>query len=184
MNDVVRKIAQFIKDYDMQLYTHCLRTAIRAEKLGKLMGCDSDLIYQASIIHDLGKIGICRTIFDKPSKLTVIERKAIDMHSFVGYSLASNLGVPKDICALILYHHGFNKEHFGECSVISDELKKCINIVRVSDTYDALTSERVYCKQLSHDVAIGILYKNPELDKNTIKQLDDLYKMDLFANIV
>lgn len=184
MNCNVEKIAGFIKSYDSQLYNHCLRTAIRSEKLGRLMNCDTELIYQAALIHDLGKIGISRSIFDKPSKLTAIERRAIDMHSFIGYSLAINLVVPKNICILILYHHGYYKERFGECSFVPDNLKECINIIRISDIYDALTSERAYCKQLSHNVAIKILYENSDLDKDMIRKLDTLYKMNVSDKVV
>lgn len=178
MDKNVAKISRFIKKYDTQLYGHCVRTALRAKRLSELLNVDSDLIYQAALIHDLGKIGISKSIFDKPEKLTKNDRRAVDLHSFIGYSMAYNMGVPKNICILILYHHGYNKERFGECSCIPEDYKLLVDIIRISDIYDALTSERIYKKSVSHREAINMLFEHSELDNDLINKFDVLYMMN------
>lgn len=178
MDKNVAKMLGFIKEYDTQLYEHCVRTALRAKRLSELLNVDAELVYQAALIHDLGKIGVSKSIFDKPEKLTDNDRKAVDLHSFIGYSIAYNMGVPKSICVLILYHHGYNKERFEQCSCIPEDYKLLIDIIRISDIYDALTSERIYRKSVSHREAINKLLKFSEFDNDLINKFDVLYMMN------
>ena len=179
MNGRVAKVSEFLKEYDLQLYEHCLRTAIRAKSLAELLNVNLELVYQAALIHDVGKMGVSNTIFNKTSALSDNERKAVDLHSFIGYSLAYNMGVPKDICILILYHHGYQKERFGEYSFIPEEFKLLIDIIRISDIYDALTSDRVYRKKMSHGKAINSLYDDFEFDGKLISKFDVLCTMKI-----
>lgn len=53
-----------------------------------------------------------------------------------------------------------------------------MDIIRISDIYDALTSERIYKKSVSHREAINMLLEHSELDNDLINKFDVLYMMN------
>jgi PAS domain S-box-containing protein len=123
-----------------------------------------ETIYQSSILHDIGKVGIPDAILMKPNKLLPDEFEVIKRHTtFGGDALKaveqtiqgkSFLTLGKEIA---YYHHekwdgsGYPKGLKGE------EIPLSTRIVALADVYDALTSEREYKRAYSHEKAASIL---------------------------
>jgi response regulator RpfG family c-di-GMP phosphodiesterase len=121
-------------------------------------------IYDSSILHDIGKVGIPDVILLKPGPLTPEEFEVIKKHTEIGYNalkdpseeLGENsfLDMAKDI---ILYHHerwdgkGYPRGLKGEHIPIS------ARIVSIGDIYDALTTKRPYKEAMSHHSAVEIM---------------------------
>lgn len=121
-------------------------------------------LYDSSILHDIGKVGIPDSILLKPGPLTHEEFEIIKGHTLIGYNALktaseelgddSFLRMAMDIT---LYHHerwdgmGYPKGLKGT------EIPLAARIVTIGDVYDALTTRRPYKKQYTHEQAIEIM---------------------------
>jgi HD-GYP domain-containing protein (c-di-GMP phosphodiesterase class II)/ligand-binding sensor protein len=98
----------------------------------------------ASLLHDIGKIGIPDVILSKPGKLNYAEKMAVQVHSTVGYSILKSIENMNSVKDAILDHHerydgeGYPNKKSGE------NISKLARIISVADTYDAITTKRPY----------------------------------------
>jgi len=105
-----------------------------------------ELIKQASMLHDLGKIGISEKILLKSSKLDKKEFEEIKKHPQIGVDIIRPIQFFHNIIPLMLYHHerwdgkGYPRGLKGE------EIPIGARIIAISDVYQALTSHRPYQK--------------------------------------
>ena len=135
-----------------------IMSAFIAEKLG-WSSADVDLIRAAAPLHDVGKIGISDAILLKPGPLTADERLIIQQHSSIGGKILSNSNSPIIQMAerIALWHHenwdgsGYPHKLKGEKNPLE------ARIVGLVDVYDALRSDRVYRRGLSHDEVLEVL---------------------------
>ncbi|MCX7677916.1 MAG: response regulator [Spirochaetes bacterium] len=121
-------------------------------------------LYDSSILHDIGKVGIPDSILLKPGPLSHEEFEIIKGHTIIGYNALktaseelgddSFLRMAMDIT---LFHHerwdglGYPKGLKG------NEIPLAARIVTIGDVYDALTTRRPYKKQYPHEHAIEIM---------------------------
>ncbi len=121
-------------------------------------------IYYSSILHDIGKVGVPDTILQKPSKLTANEFEIMKHHTILGgYALdsidsqtsgKSFLTIGKEIA----YFHHEKWDGTGYPNGLKGEdIPLSARIVALADIYDALVSERVYKKAMSHAEARTII---------------------------
>lgn len=120
----------------------------------------------ASILHDIGKVGIPDAVLLKPGKLTAEEFDTIKQHSRMGsdalkdievkYHAETFISMAKEIS---LYHHErWNGKGYPE-GLQGDQIPLAARIVSLVDVYDALTCKLVYKEAFSHDQAIKIIVK-------------------------
>lgn len=175
-NNSLDTCLQMIDCYDSRLSYHCRRTAEIAGSLAMIKGYDEkicSLIYTAGCIHDIGKIVMPPEVLNKSGKLTREERKMIDLHAYQGYRILRNLRFEKDICEIVLFHHGFNKPRFASVPEPRKEIVEYAKIMKVADAFDALTSERSYSKQMSSKKAIEIMLEDQTFSKENIQMLNN-----------
>jgi HD-GYP domain-containing protein (c-di-GMP phosphodiesterase class II) len=123
-----------------------------------------DDISLSSILHDIGKIGIESAILKKEGPLTPKEFAAVQKHAKIGgnalelseQTLGQNsfLAIARDIC---YYHHEWWDGSGYPFKLSGENIPLPARIVSLTDTYDALTSQRCYQKPRSHEEAISIL---------------------------
>ena len=106
----------------------------------------------AGELHDVGKVGVDEEILCKPDRLTDSEWRQVKRHPEIGADLlfSSNLD---DIANWVLAHHerpdGTGYPH-GLCD---EEISLEAKILAVADAYDAMRTERIYQRALSHEEA-------------------------------
>lgn len=114
-------------------------------------------IKQASILHDLGKIGINEKILHKKSKLTKSEFEEIKKHSQISVDIMRPIQSLRPVMPLILHHH----ERWDGKGYPYGLKKKNIplgsRIVAVVDAYQAMVSDRPYRKAYSKESAMKII---------------------------
>ncbi len=117
-------------------------------------------LHIASLLHDIGKIGIPEAILNKNGPLTDEERKKINEHSLVG---AMILGPIKDLDEAILgvkYHHErFDGKGYPE-GLRSHQIPMIAAVISVADAFDAMTTDRPYRKALTKEQAVVELERN------------------------
>lgn len=118
-----------------------------------------ELIGNAAVMHDVGKISIPDKILSKPGRLTQEEFEIIKTHTIRGCELLENIKQLKksesyeycyDICR---HHHERYDGHGYPDGLKGDEISIWAQVVSIADVYDALVNERVYKKAYSYEEA-------------------------------
>jgi response regulator RpfG family c-di-GMP phosphodiesterase len=123
-------------------------------------------IYDSSILHDIGKVGIPDSILRKPGRLTQEEREIINQHVQIGYNALKSASVQlgdnsflKMAMDIILCHH----EHWDgsgyPTGLKEEQIPLSARIIAISDVYDALVSKRSYKDAFSHEDAVETMKK-------------------------
>jgi putative nucleotidyltransferase with HDIG domain len=161
--DIVQSFITALEFHDNYTKGHSESVASYSVQIGNSLNLgekELDDLYWAAIMHDIGKIIVPSEILNKKGKLSACEYKIIKKHSQIGYEIVSQSDTLKDISEYILYHHerwdgmGYPKGLKG------DEIPLLSQIICVADSWHAMTSERVYKKQLTKEEAIDELLKN------------------------
>ncbi|MBI5207888.1 MAG: HD domain-containing protein [Candidatus Firestonebacteria bacterium] len=119
----------------------------------------------ASILHDIGKIGIKGSILNKNGPLDNMEYKEIKKHPLIGEEAIKSIKKLNDVRAIIRYHHErFDGKMDGKYSSYTGEVKGEdipieSRIISIADSYDAMTSDRPYRKALTKVEAVNIIKK-------------------------
>jgi len=98
----------------------------------------------ASLLHDVGKLGISERILLKPAALTDEERSVIQLHPRIGYQLVRQVPALQGIAPAVLHHHerfdgdGYPGRLRGEAIPLE------ARIIAIADTFSAMTSDRPY----------------------------------------
>ena len=164
---ILYKISEF-KDYET--YEHTVRVGWLSKKLAQQLGLDNDfakLLELAAPFHDIGKVGIPDSILLKPSKLEDHEFEIMKKHTIYGYELLKgySTAVFKLAAEIALTHHErWNGSGYPR-GLKENEIPISAQIVGITDSFDAMVSNRVYKKAKSFDEAFkeieensGILY--------------------------
>jgi putative two-component system response regulator len=116
------------------------------------------LIYDTSILHDIGKVGVPDHILLKPGRLTLEEFEIMKTHTTKGrdtldaalerYPDALFLRFARDIAAT--HHERYDGTGYPE-GLAGDAIPLCGRIVALADYYDALTQRRIYKEAFGHD---------------------------------
>jgi putative nucleotidyltransferase with HDIG domain len=119
----------------------------------------SDLVdlEHAATIHDIGKITVNEFVVNKPGRLTEAEYIMIQQHTSLGHKLLEPLELPKLIMDVIRSHHE-NYDGSGYPDRLAGEhIPLAARIIRITDTYDALISNRGYRPALSRRKALDVM---------------------------
>ena len=122
-------------------------------------GIEEEVIKEAAMLHDLGKVLIPSKIINKPARLNSKEREIMNIHSTLGYELLKTQNIKSEILDLVKYHHQ-NLKRSGYPVLENSELSDIgVQIVSIADKYSALREARVYRRKLSRIESLLILYK-------------------------
>ena len=120
----------------------------------------------ASLLHDVGKIGISEYILGKPGKLTDQELFMIKKHPEIGGHIVEDVEFLKPTVSSILHHHErFDGKGYPD-GLSGEDIPLPSRIISVSETYDFLTSDLSYRKAISKEQAFE------ELKRASGNQLD------------
>lgn len=149
-NDFIKKELSILKDYDIYTYYHSLNVAVESAYTGFQMGLNDELMEQlieAALLHDIGKKYIDINILNKKGKLTSEEFEIIKNHPKWGAQEIKQSGYfSDDVVNGILYHHE-NFDGSGYYGLKGEEIPLLAKLVRITDTFDAMTDKRPYHDQ-------------------------------------
>jgi putative nucleotidyltransferase with HDIG domain len=126
---------------------HTRRVAEYAKMLATSMGYNEEEItslYESAILHDIGKIVTPDSVLLKPGKLTPKEYDIIKEHVIVGESILRNINFDKNIVDIVKYHHERSNGKGYPYGLKGEEIPMMARILAVADTFDAMTTNRIY----------------------------------------
>lgn len=172
----------------LEIYKHGERVCQYSILLGKLLNLDASTMGKLKIAskeHDIGKIICPPEILNKPETLTEKERKIIQNHprnSVKLYVENSPSAIDMDIARAIKAHHeNFDGSGYPD-NLAGTNIPYIARIIRITDSFDALTQERCYKKAVPCDEALGsILYTSRWYDPDMLRLFVESF--DEFVNL-
>jgi PAS domain S-box-containing protein len=159
---------------------HVKRVAKYSRVLAEYCGLDryqSQLLQEASPMHDIGKVGISDAILNKPGRHTPEETEIMKTHTSLGYEMLKHSDKELlKIAAIVAYEHHEKWDGSGyPRGLKGDEISIYARITAIADVFDALGSDRVY-KKAWRDEDIFQMFKEQKA-----KHFDPLL-VDIFLN--
>lgn len=152
-----------LKNRDQYTAQHSLNVCILAVLLGlelELSGDDLKTLGLCALLHDIGKSKIPLEILNKPGKLGDEELEIMHKHTEFGRDILTSDPHIVPEAAEVAYGHHENLAGTGYPQGLKKNmLSHFSKIVAIVDTYDAVTSDRVYQQGRSHLAALDILVK-------------------------
>ena len=152
-------LAKAVDERDADTASHSERVSDLAARIAARLGLDAEqteLTRLATSLHDLGKLAIPEQILHKPGRLTEAERLVVEQHPRTGFQMLENLGIDP-VADLVLHHHERWDGTGYPDGLRGEEIPLGARIIFVADAYDAMTSDRVYQRRLTHQEAIAEL---------------------------
>jgi diguanylate cyclase (GGDEF)-like protein/PAS domain S-box-containing protein len=140
---------------------HCLRVALGVSSWSlalKFSESQRDLVEVASLLHDIGKIGVPDHVLVKPGKLTGEELLLMERHCQIGREILSGCCASPELLDVVKYatawydgsKHGFDRQ--------GDDLPLGSRMIAIVDAFDAMTTDHVYRRAMSRERAMAELY--------------------------
>lgn len=102
------------------------------------------LLAQAAFVHDVGKLALSRTLLQKPGPLSADERALVAQHVTKGVALLRALEVSEAVVDIVAAHHERWDGTGYPNGLAGDAIPLEARILAIADSFDAMTSERVY----------------------------------------
>ena len=159
----IQTVRYTVEAKDTYTRGHSDRVSAFSVMLGKKLGLSKEDLHKLEIgglFHDVGKIGVPDNILQKGDSLTEEEYSEIKSHPTIGAHILSTATIFKDIIPIVKYHHE-NYDGTGYPSRLKgNDIPYLARITAVVDSFDAMTSRRVYRNSLSIQSVIDEIAKN------------------------
>ncbi|MCR5672104.1 MAG: HD-GYP domain-containing protein [Lachnospiraceae bacterium] len=185
-NNTIETIAGAIDARDEYTGGHSERVGFYAQRLAREMADKYELteedilrIGYIGMVHDIGKIGVAEGVLNKAGKLTNEEFSLMKRHAEIGYELMGSMGSEiEGILDGIRHHHErFDGKGYPD-GIAGKNIPLIARILCLADSYDAMTSNRVYRKRLTNEEVKNELIRcsgtqfDPDLTEIFIKLID------------
>ena len=155
---VLESLAHTVEVRDQHSQGHCSRVAANALAIGRALAMtvdESNILYWAALLHDLGKIAVPEYILQKQARLTEDEFSEIRRHPAYGADLLASISSEfKPIADVVRSHHerwdgqGYPLGYRGQ------EIPLMARIIAIVDVFEALTSQRPYRQPMQPEHAL------------------------------
>lgn len=182
--DIVETLRATVEAKDSYTRGHSDRVSAYSMLIGKYLNSSEEELEKLRIgglFHDVGKIGIPDTVLLKNGKLTDEEYDEIKKHPLIGFNIIGNSEMFKDIIPFVKNHHErYDGKGYPE-SLAGENIPYMARIAAIADSFDAMSSRRVYRDSLPKEVVREEIAKNsgtqfdPELVKVFLDIIDNHY---------
>lgn len=153
----IKALTKAIDAKDHYTHGHSERVARYTVMIGNELRLSEDFLEQLeylALMHDIGKIAIPEHILNKPSKLSDEEFNIVRNHAAVGAEIISNIKFIGEHADIVRHHHERIDGRGYPDGLKGDQLSLGAKIVGVADSFDAMTSTRVYRTPLTLQEAV------------------------------
>ena len=140
-------------------------------------------IHVASLLHDVGKIGVDDAILKKPGKLTPEEFEVMKQHTVIGANIMAPIRQMQRLLPGLRSHHERWAGGGYPDGLAGDGIPQMARIIAVADSFDAMTTERPYQKAMSFEAALARLneLKGSGFDEDIVASFNRAYAAGEFA---
>ncbi|RKX70820.1 hypothetical protein DRP53_03720 [candidate division WOR-3 bacterium] len=163
IGNTLQAMAKILETRDPFTAGHQIKVAELARKIAQRLGLSEkriEGIYNAALIHDIGKISVPAEILSRPSKLTKPEFDLVKNHCRIGYEILKGIDFPWPVAEIVLQHHERLDGSGYPQGLKGDRIMLEARILAVADVFEAMTSHRPYRPALTTEAAIDELRRN------------------------
>lgn len=138
-------------DEDMTL-SHCFNSALIGgvfAKWLKLSEEETKILVLSGFLYDVGKLKLPRELLWKPGKLTDLEFAKIKTHTMTGFNMLKDLDLDQHIIKATLMHHERCDGSGYPSRLRGDKIDRFAKYTAIIDSYEAMTSPRIYRESLN-----------------------------------
>jgi len=182
--ELLESLVNIIEKRDAYTAGHTLRVANYCNLIADELGIEKtqkDELYEAAILHDIGKVIVPDTILLKPGTLSKSEYRLIKDHLIAGYEILNSISYYKPLAEIMRYHHEKFDGSGYPYGFKGEEIPLRAHIMIVADAIDAMTSNRIYQarKTMAEAIAEIVRYKgiwyDPVVVDATVKALKNIH---------
>ena len=162
LSESIFAFAKTIELKDHYTGEHVENTVHYATQLAKSLNLpreDVELIKQAAMLHDLGKIGISENILLKKGKLNKKEFEEIKKHPQIGADIIRPIQFLHALIPFIFYHHERWDGKGYPSGIKGEDIPIGARVIAIADVYQALISDRPYHKAFTKAKALELIKK-------------------------
>jgi len=174
--DQVYALAATVDARDPYTSGHSKRIASISEMIGKAIGLSPEelaTLHAASLLHDIGKVGVPDSILTKPDKPTKGEWKVIRKHPAEGARIVIHVKELAALIPMIRHHHEWYDGTGYPDGLKGEDIPIGARIISVADAYDTMTTQRLYRDVVSEEEALKELrrWSGTQFDPELVEAL-------------
>lgn len=180
---------QQLDSLDIYTKSHIHSVPVITKRLCSKLSCSEEYTKFCicnAYLHDIGKLFVPPEILQKRESLTQEEYRIMKMHTIYGYNFCISIPELRKFAKTARSHHE-NKNGTGYPDrLIGNQISLTVDMIKISDIYDALTAKRQYKEAYSREKALSIIYKEvmeAGLSIKIFKALLDIIIEDIKSDI-
>ena len=176
-------IAEAIDKFEGYDHPHAQRIVVLADAIAQkfnLAPHDRLTLQQAALIHDLGELAMNRKYINREGILNDEERIDVQRHPVIGEQETAKKGLSRAVQLLVRWHHEWWNGTGYPDGLQGEQIPLAARILRVCDTYVAMTDSRPYSIPISESEAKRYLteWAGIEFDPKVVKAFLELKNLD------
>lgn len=184
----LEKLARSIDQFEGYQHSHASRIMILADAVARIFNMashDRHALKQAALIHDIGEFVMNREYIKVNRILTEQEQIDMQRHPVIGEQEAAKRGLSRAVQLLVRWHHEWWNGTGYPDVLEREQIPLAARILRVADTFAALTDSRPYSVAISASEAKRYLveWSGIEFDPKVVKMflsLDGLPELESY----
>ncbi|MEZ5427906.1 MAG: HD domain-containing protein [Pyrinomonadaceae bacterium] len=190
LEDRLLKVAATIDEFEGYAHSHARRIATIADAMAQVFNLASNdrrSLRQAALIHDIGEMMMNREYITSSNILREVERIDMQRHPVIGEQEAAKRELNRAVQLLVRWHHEWWNGTGYPDALKHEQIPLAARILRVADTYCALTDSRPYSVPISASEARRYLseWAGIEFDPKVVKAflgLEGIPELESFAD--
>jgi putative nucleotidyltransferase with HDIG domain len=177
--ELLLALSQVIEIRDPYVLGHSQRVAHYAVEIAEEMGLSPErveLVRKASLLHDIGKLGVRESILLKPGRLTPQEFELVKQHTHLGSTVVDNCHSLRKLVPIIHHHHERYDGRGYPDRLGGKNIPVEARILSLADAVEAMASDRPYRKALGSQEIIAEVRQNAggQFDPVVVKAFLDI----------
>ena len=154
--DFLFGLVNLIEERDTYTGGHSMRVAHYSKGIAQFMGLANETcetIYQAGMLHDIGKTVIPDSILLKPDRFNNIEFRLIQQHVSMSKSILDKIPMFRELIPIIESHHERIDGSGYPQGLKDNQIPMEAQIIAIADCFDAMTTRRIYKRTMTKEDA-------------------------------
>jgi len=182
----IKSLAKSLEFKDKYTHGHGERVADLSRRIGTRINLEPkslQILYNAALLHDIGKIGIIDNILNKSSRLDNNEYLVIQRHPVIGEEILQSIVSLREERRIVRHHHEREDGRGYPDGLTGSQLSISEKIIIAADAFDAMNSRRSYRQALPATAIKTELLKNKgrQFDAIVVDVLIEIYEEQLAA---
>jgi len=186
------QLAEAADQFEQYANPHAIRIAAIADKIAEAFHMapqDRKSLRTAARMHDLGEVAMERDYIQRAGSLSDEERIDLQRHPVIGEQEAARASADRDVQLLVRWHHEWWNGTGYPDALRQNEIPLAARILRVADSYAALTDTRPFRPAMTEEAARASIVERAaiEFDPAVVKvllSLEELEELRSYAKTV